>query len=505
MAKSFDAQFVRHWAALSLELLKQHRTELNALNVFPVPDGDTGTNLYLSFQSAVAAEAQRTSPDADLIDAWRTLARGALLGARGNSGVILASVLSAIALEVEKNPACNLQQLLQVSAAAARLAVHNPVEGTALSVLDAAANAANSRPELLAQTARAALAKTPEQLPALKEAGVVDAGGRGVVLLLDALVAAGNGQTVASPATGFVPLVVPTAINCSDDAKFELMFLVPSAELEKVKSKCAQVGSSLVITAGAESAQVHLHLDSPNELLEDLKSIAQISNIKLELLDQAPRQRRMIAPVFGNKLAEQLLSNELIVISAEPNQHPSVQDFVSAGIKANCDELVLMSSDADTLSVVELAATELNQLGVVVGVVATLTMPETLAAISVYSAEPPISLLVEQMNNVAADVQTFAVARAQRVAKTLDLNAQIGDWVLVQNRQLISANPDIFVLLSAISNFANAELVTVLVGEEFAEDLLPQLRNLLETLAPLADLQILLAGQQVWSLLIGVE
>ncbi|MEY4348108.1 MAG: hypothetical protein RIS43_527, partial [Actinomycetota bacterium] len=257
--KMFDAQIVRQWAYVGVNTLREHRGELNALNVFPVPDGDTGTNLYLTFKAAYEAELQRTGAEDDAHDALRAMARGALLGARGNSGVILAQTLAAFADAAVTMPqGLTLRGLLSAGATAARAAVAAPIEGTALTVLDAAAATEARDPSEAADAARETLRRTPEMLDALKIAGVVDAGGRGVVLLLDALNAVWNGTEVASPPVGFVPSEVPVVHACDADARFELMFLVPTALHEKVQQNIVNSGVSLAITSGREFAQVHI-------------------------------------------------------------------------------------------------------------------------------------------------------------------------------------------------------------------------------------------------------
>nr|WP_232290246.1 DAK2 domain-containing protein [Micromonospora sp. ATCC 39149] len=218
MLDTLDAAAVRRWCAGGLAALRRHQGEIDDLNVYPVPDGDTGTNLVLTLTSAQQALALDldTLPDVGPTPhghALRLMARGALLGARGNSGVILSQILRALADTLAAVPVVRGRQLaaaLGDAAAAAYAAVAQPVEGTVLSVVAAAARAAGSADSddlrtvarEAAGAAAEALARTPEQLPALARAGVVDAGGRGLCLLLDALVEVVTGE---SPAAGRPP------------------------------------------------------------------------------------------------------------------------------------------------------------------------------------------------------------------------------------------------------------------------------------------------------------
>ena len=192
--EALDADAVRRWSRAAVESLDAHRAEIDELNVFPVPDRDTGTNLSLTMRAAADALAADGAADAGA--ALHIFARGAVLGARGNSGVILSQLLRGLADAVADAPTCDgvlLRAGLQLGAVQARAAVAQPVEGTILTVASAAADAAASSSTLVevvrcaAAAADEALQRTPQQLPVLAQAGVVDAGGRGLVLLLDAL------------------------------------------------------------------------------------------------------------------------------------------------------------------------------------------------------------------------------------------------------------------------------------------------------------------------------
>ncbi|HMA45676.1 MAG TPA: DAK2 domain-containing protein, partial [Frankiaceae bacterium] len=229
MLEALDAVAVRRWCARGLAALAARREEIDAMNVYPVPDGDTGTNLVLTFQSVL--EALDAAPDADgpgLPDTMKALAHGALMGARGNSGVILSQFLRGLADVLGPLPLARGRELAEAFGRAARAAwaaVADPVEGTVLTVARAAAEAARAAgSDELAAVVRAAgagateaLRRTPEQLPVLARAGVVDAGGYGLSVLLDALVTVVSGDP---PAAGPRPdLVVPRERSALDVAR----------------------------------------------------------------------------------------------------------------------------------------------------------------------------------------------------------------------------------------------------------------------------------------------
>lgn len=506
MADSFNAELVRRWAAMSVQLLKLHRAELNALNVFPVPDGDTGTNLYLTFQAAATSEMQRAGQPGDVQDALAALARGALLGARGNSGVMLASVLQAIAVAAVGNDRLLLADLLVAGAKAARLSVLKPVEGTALTVLDAAAASGAIRPDAIAQAARVSLATTPDLLPALKAAGVVDAGGRGVVLLLDAMAAAWAGHELNSPAVGFVPDEVPVVHGCSADAKFELMFLTPTVDADAVSAVVEVVGKSIVITRGPTESQVHLHLDNPQELLNALGQNFHVTDVQIELLTLQKQPRKVVAQAFGHSLVQFLAEQAVQVVAAEPNHRPSVQDFVAAGLKANAPEILLLPSDADSIVVANLAATELRLLDVSAFVIPTQSLPQTLAALSVFDSNSSITELILGMTDAAANVKTISVTQAVRDANTSVGSVKQFDWLwLVDNQIAVSSDSFDSGLTQLVSHFENAELITVLAGEAASTEDIEKMFDWLHTNSPDAEIQQLPGNQKIWHFIIGVE
>jgi DAK2 domain fusion protein YloV len=316
---TLDAAAVRSWCAVGLARLRDHQHEIDNLNVYPVPDGDTGTNLVLTMTAAgeaIAAEpgepvpaapgepvpaapAAPGEPDAHITDlgvVLRCLARGALLGARGNSGVILSQIFTGIAEVLADVPAADgkaLAAALDRAAESARHAVAAPVEGTILTVVRAAADAALSASgggddlaavvQAAAEAARAALARTPEQLPALARAGVVDAGGRGLVVLLDALVEVVTGDAPAG-AEPPVPAAAPprrAAVAAmretgSDEYGYEVQYLLdaPDEAVDRLRATLTGLGDSLVIVGarGPDPAQrtwnVHVHVNDVGAALE---------------------------------------------------------------------------------------------------------------------------------------------------------------------------------------------------------------------------------------------
>ncbi|HEY7483776.1 MAG TPA: DAK2 domain-containing protein [Streptosporangiaceae bacterium] len=273
-----DAAVVRQWCRLAADALGRTRGEIDAINVFPVPDGDTGTNLHLTLLAA--AEALDGLPDgADLAATWAALAQGALLGARGNSGIIVSQLFRGFADvlgSAEPPDAAALAAALDRASSLARRAIAHPVEGTILSVLDAAADGKVGKDRTLAAAtrsavvrARAALDRTTGQLAVLADNGVVDAGGAGLCVVLDALAAA-VGEEV--PGRYRVP---PKAADATDQGappggSYEVMYLLDAADeaVPALREALDGLGDSLVVVGGEGLWNVHVHVEDAGAAIE---------------------------------------------------------------------------------------------------------------------------------------------------------------------------------------------------------------------------------------------
>jgi dihydroxyacetone kinase-like predicted kinase len=300
---TFDLGTVRRFSEIAVEGLAAAREEIDALNVYPVPDGDTGTNMYLTMEAARSAlrehlvELQAAEPDIepDLRDALYVYGRAVLLGARGNSGVILSQLLTALLRRMgqggpEDRSAVLMAEGFALASEAAYAAVGTPVEGTMLSVAKAAAVAAAARAEdpeahlgdvlrAAATAAREALARTPDQMQLLHDAGVVDAGGRGLCVILDAAETAVTGhRAVATPhviGTRAIPQPLPTGDLTEDGPAYEVMYLLDIDDLAvedqviaELRSRLGGLGDSLVVVGADGLWNVHVHTDDVGAAVE---------------------------------------------------------------------------------------------------------------------------------------------------------------------------------------------------------------------------------------------
>ena len=427
------------WVARGIDALQSRRDEINSLNVFPVPDSDTGSNMLATLSSAYEEAQKADASDVRAVTA--ALAAGAVRGARGNSGTVLSQVFRAVAeaasgsgIGVE-----SVQHSLKLAVQHVSQAIANPVEGTILTVLRHAAIAAeefegDSIEELadtIADAARDALAKTPSQLPALQQAGVVDAGGAGLVILLDALADEVSGRAAA-------PVDLHVDAPHVATVEMEVMYLISLADtqaVEALRERLNPLGNSLIIAGdagNAETAQymVHIHTVEPGAVIEAALDFGRPERIRIEVLDEpapTPESTRiLIAVVPDGPLNDLITSSGAIAISPTPAPTPTSiptdraaiadQEFadnvVTKALTAmrGADEVILLPnglvSDQE-LADIEFAAAAANPT---LAVVSTDSIPAGLAALAVHSAELPLAVAAYAMGEAANGTRTAVVA-----------------------------------------------------------------------------------------------
>ncbi|REE99071.1 DAK2 domain-containing protein [Thermomonospora umbrina] len=400
-----DAAAVRRWCGLAAEALGRTRVEIDALNVFPVPDGDTGTNLHLTVLAA-AEPVRELPPDADTGRIWRTLAQGALLGARGNSGVILSQVLRGLAEILGPVEASGdvLREALGHASALARAAVEHPVEGTILSVLDAASAAAGASgpgsdgfalPEVAraaAEGARRALRATTGQLDVLARNGVVDAGAAGLCVVLDTLAAVITEEfpeRYEVPAPEGPPRVPEEAPATAPG--YEVMYLLdaPDGAVPTLRETLDGLGDSLVVVGGDGLWNVHVHTGDAGAAIEAGLTAGRPYRIRVTYLHaaggpQAPcTGRGVVAVTAADGLAALFEGAGARVVRREPGRVPPIAVLVEAMLAAG-DEVAVLPNEPEVLAPAEAAAERARDSGVRIAVVPTRASVQGLAALAVH-------------------------------------------------------------------------------------------------------------------------
>jgi fatty acid kinase len=512
-----DAVAVRRWCAAGLDGLRRHQQEIDDLNVYPVPDSDTGTNLVLT----LAAAHEALADEADLPTTLRRLAKGALLGAKGNSGTIIAQLLKAIAEALGGAPKAAGRALAGALAQAARSAwavVDKPVEGTILSVADAAARAAELvDSDDLAEVARAAargaaeaLARTPEQLSVLAEAGVVDAGGRGLCVLLNALVEVVTG--VAPPPVAPRRPAVARETGSSDYA-YEVQYLLnaPPAAVDALRRTLAELGDSLVVVdAGDDTWNVHVHVNDIGAAIEAGIVAGRPYRIGVtRFADQVPpapsAQRGAVVIVSGAALTAVFRGEGAVTV---PGPSPSVGELRAAIRDTGAGEVVLLPNAVALAAVASAAADEARTEGVRVGVVPTRSPVQSLAALAVRDPGRRFEDDLIAMAEAAGACRYAEVTVATREAVTVAGVARPGDVVaLVEGEvnvigtELVATCRDLLDRLLA----SGGELVTLVTGAEAPGDLGGLLRGYVSQRWPFVEVQVLHGGQPRYPLVVGVE
>ncbi|MEY4348465.1 MAG: hypothetical protein RIS43_884, partial [Actinomycetota bacterium] len=248
------------------------------------------------------------------------------------------------------------------------------------------------------------------------------------------------------------------------------------------------------------------HTDSPQDVLKRAGEIADVRNIRIELLEQKPQQRKLVAQAFGSGVVQQLAELGVVVVAAEPDVRPSVQEFYSAGIRANSREVVVFASDKDSVQVAEIAVAELRREGIDAQLVATHTIVQTLAAISVANAAVDFAADLASIKEAAARVTAIGITRATRDSQVATTQISSGDFLAFVNAQLTSASHDIVdAVCSVAMQCTNAELVTVIAGRELSESDAEDVLEALQTMFPSAEIVLTPGHQEMWPLLIGIE
>lgn len=539
MRALLDVDSLTRWVALSLDGLRTHRRAIDALNVFPVPDGDTGTNMYLTFEAAAEAiTGLGADPPEQGSARLAALARGALLGARGNSGVILSELLRGVAAtraaDVHRPMDGSwLADALGRAAAAATAAVSDPKEGTILTVARAAAGAAaqavGTGADLLgvaqgaAVGARTALAATTEQLEALRRAGVVDAGGRGFVVLTDALLEVISGVHRELPEFARLApqpdsLAGPEfQVHGYGGPPYEVMYLLDADDdaVAGLRERLATLGDSLVVVGGEGLWNVHVHVDDAGAAIEAALAVGVPHRIRVTYLAEVadagslPSGRALVVVSHGPGVAGLLEASGATVVRAPELGRPSTAEFLD-GIRASgAHEVVLLPGDRDSLPVAEAAAVAARDSGLRVAVIPTWSIVQSLAAVAVHSPSEAFDDDVVAMTRAASATQYAGLTTAIRDAVTTAGTCRVGDELGVVGGDIVEVGTDVLDVAARVLGRmlarGDGELVTVVLGADAPPGLLGSIEAWLAAAHPGVEVVGYEGGQPRWHAILGVE
>ena len=498
------ADDLRQAFAAATQALELHREAINALNVFPVPDGDTGTNMLLTMRSAMEKCPQ--SADSALSEVAGGLVDGAFWGARGNSGVILSQFLKGFAqafAEVEVCQTTDLARAFSLATDAAYLAVGKPVEGTMLTVIRSLSTSAQEQgdvddPRVLwekaFQAGQEALDRTPEQLPVLREAGVVDAGGMGVVVIMGGALSQMMGhddeQVALAVARGY------TGSDAGRGTGIDAHYLDSMSETQwgyctqfvisgdgllpdSIREQFVAMSESAVVVGDVRIVRVHVHALDPGPALTLGSSLGQLNQIDIQNMSQQNKDfasgqaqaatsggLAVIAVSCGDGLDS--LFREVgcaVVVSGGQTMNPSVRDILEAVESAGGDDTIILPNNKNVVA----AAKQAAEAKMGIHVVPSNTMPQGVAAMLAFNPEESVENNLESMTAAIADIVTIEVTKAVRSTTSGDVKVATGQYIsLLEGEIVLAGDTAEQVLESALSQsgLSYGHIVTLYLGED---------------------------------------
>jgi len=522
----------------ALASLEASRQRIDDLNVYPVPDGDTGTNLTLTVRAVADAVGSTTAASRQSLA--RDVARGALMGARGNSGVIFSQIVRGAAdvLGETNEPRIDAQsaaRALRGASDAAYRAVRRPVEGTMLSVIRELAEEAEARanegPALgallveLVRRGEVAVARTPEQLQVLRDAGVVDAGGAGLLELVRGVAAIVSGEPL--------PPVPPRLESVGVDAihqelspyRYCTVFLVEGRDLDReaLEDRLEQLGDSLLVVGDASALKVHVHTDDPGAALSLGTAVGTIDGVEianmheqthereerlLKAVPSLPAETGVVAVVAGDgnrRLFEQLAEGmgPIVIVEGGQTMNPSTAELVAAVQSLDSKEAILLPNNSNVILAAEHAA---ENAGRPVEVVAADSIPAGLAAMVAYDGSRSAADNAAEMREAVDEVAAGEVTIASRDVELVGVDIRKGEWLGLVDGIPVAGGADFEDVAAAVADALVAEprdLLTILTGADA-----PPLDGLVERIAaahPDLDVDVQEGGQPHYHLLLSAE
>ncbi len=540
--KSVAGQDLREMFAAATSWLEKSSEEIDALNVFPVPDGDTGTNMLLTMRSTME-EAYR-APDHSASGVAKAMAKGALMGARGNSGVILSQIWRGLAQGLggkESFTAADLANALQQSAQIAYKALTNPVEGTMLTVIKEAAAAAQSQVannnddvmSVLEATVNAAgdsVADTPRLLKVLREAGVVDAGGQGLYTILEGALRYLKGeaelmrlrkpQIIVSEVPHTTPL--PQAVGVEEVPYgycTEFMLKGERLEPDTIKKKLEKKGESLIVVGDDSTVRIHIHTLDPGNIVRWATRLGTMHQVSIRNMDEQHQdfmemqKERMpttdtaiIAVASGEGLNDVFGSlGAAAVVPGGQTMNPSTKDILQIVEATFTDNVIILPNNKNII----LAANQVQSLTKkTVGVVPTKTIPQGVVALLAFDYEADFETNTQIMEKALTSVRSIEITRAVRSTKVNDLKIKRKQPIGLLDGELVAVgdiNLDVVNRIMVKLDLGKAEVVTIYYGEDIEAAEAEQIGTSIGEQHPQLQVEVIRGGQPHYSYIISVE
>jgi hypothetical protein len=531
--------------------LENNKREVNDLNVFPVPDGDTGTNMALTIQFAAKEVAKlQNNSLSKIADAASS---GSLMGARGNSGVILSQLFRGFAKACKNKNYLNIQDLsfaLQSGSDMAYKAVMKPTEGTILTVARESAHYAvenskdseNISMELflkkVIQHSKEILEQTPNMLPVLKEAGVVDAGGKGLIYILEGAYKALFEKDILIEDTELLMKADENQKSKGDistaDIKYtyctELMILTKDSFIDKLKLYLTQIGDSLVVVGDEERIKVHVHTNNPGKVIEYALKIGEITNIKIDNMkeqhknqldlsyndnqyveenikeDVEEKEFAFIAVATGEGITKVFMDLGVeSVIQGGQTMNPSTEDFLIKIDKLSAKYIYILPNNSNIL----LAANQAKQISDKnIEVLPTKTIPQGISALLAFNPEKNKNDNFKQMKNAIKEVKSGQITFAIRNTQVNNLEIKKDDIIGLYEGKIVAVGKNINeVTIKLINEMIdeNDELITLFAGQDISDEEIEKIQDMLEDKFSNIDIETHYGGQPLYYYIIAVE
>lgn len=529
--------------------LYENADYVDSLNVFPVPDGDTGTNMNLSMSSG-AKEIEAYTVE-HIGESAKALSKGLLMGARGNSGVILSQLFRGFGKAIEEEATIDGKQFadaLKYGVETAYKAVMKPVEGTILTVAKDAANAAVEKAqstsdvievmEAVVIEAKASLERTPDLLAVLKEVGVVDSGGQGLVYVYEGFLACLKGEElpVRAEVQSMDELInaehhrnVQDFMNTEDIVFGYCTEFMVKLEQEKLQNHpfdetayretLSEYGDSLLVISDDEMAKVHIHSEAPGDVLTLSQKYGSLINIKIENMrqqhidivgEQEKKKEKhpyaIVTVAMGTGIAELLKSvGASVVIEGGQTMNPSTQDIVQAIEEVDAERVLILPNNKNIIMAAEQAAEHLN---IEAAVVPTKTVPEGLSAILAFNPEADVETNKAAMTEAASFVTTAQVTHAVRDTAIDGIDIKTGEFMGIASGKIVTTNPSLMDVTKSLLEKVideDAEIITVLYGEDVSEADASQIEAYIEEAFDHVDVELYPGKQPLYPYIISVE
>ncbi|MBU3110729.1 DAK2 domain-containing protein [Clostridium lacusfryxellense] len=543
-----NGQNFRNMVINASNRLEEKKEYVNALNVFPVPDGDTGTNMSMTFKSAV--QEIENMEDESIAEVSKKIARGALMGARGNSGVILSQIFRGIAKGLEGKSDATTQELAKSILEGANFAykaVMRPTEGTILTIIRAAGECAvNSEAENIIQLmqevckhSEIVLDKTPDMLPALKEAKVVDAGGMGLLILFKGMYEAlsNNIQATINQVDKLNTKVETTpsaASNIPVNIKFgyctELLVIAPNVDTNKLEKYLEKFGDSMVVVSQDEFLKIHIHTNDPGLVLSKAVTLGELSKVKIENMRE---QHRNLLGIYNEETKEidkpkennsenkkygfvsvalgegiRSIFEDLgvdVVIEGGQTMNPSTQDILDSINKINAENIFILPNNKNII-MAAMQAVELSDKNVMV--IPSKTIPQGITAVTMFNAEVSVEENEKALKEAIRNVATASVTYAIKDTESDGIIIKEGNILGLVEQEIKEVGTDIYKVCSDIIAgmiTSDSELITIFYGEDCVTTQVEEFISELERKYPDIDIQHYNGKQPLYYFIASVE